>query len=199
MTLPIKNKFTEKLRTAINHYEVGDYEGCEKLTRCTESPTSSDINDYRLLMHLRADALIELKRYPEAILTYGKIIDKHRDEIAFANRGHCLQHEEQWERAIRDYKNALNLNPTNQSALAGVAECLLAVGKIDQAKTLILNSISNGVKGARLYKTLAICHTKSEEWILAYDAFTNSLIYDPSDAFCIRAIRSIERLAKGTD
>ena len=77
------------------------------------------------LINLRAQSLIKLNRKAEAAATMDYALHKApEDSWSHSNRGWVSIERDQYDEAIEQFKEALRLDPTNQSAMAGLKEAI---------------------------------------------------------------------------
>ncbi len=72
-------------------------------------------------LHKKAEILIEQNKFREAVDVYSEIIlVEPDDEAAYTNLGHAYMILGDFERAEDAFKNALHINPDNETALLGL-------------------------------------------------------------------------------
>ena len=82
----------------------------------------------------RADVLIRLERYSEAMDCFKEAIEHAKaDSEIFVGLGFCYEHQKMYSKAQPYYEKALELDPNDDSAYYRIGECLAQEGKWEDA------------------------------------------------------------------
>jgi tetratricopeptide (TPR) repeat protein len=179
---------------ATRYFKDEQYGDCIRLCESVLARKGESVSVRVTTMHLLADAFLDLEQYEKAENTFTSIIEVEKSDTAYANRGFAFMAMKKWDLALRDYLEAIRLNPENISAIDFAAECQVKLGQVTEAIHLLSTVISNGAKYGRLFKGLGLAYSKIDKWSDAYKAFDRAVKLDPNDEYSRRAIRSIEKL-----
>jgi tetratricopeptide (TPR) repeat protein len=178
-------------------YHADQFSECARLCEQVVKRSDASDSDRSTALHLLGDVYLDLERFELAERVYGSLIEIEKSDVAYANRGFSLLSQGKWELALRDYLNAVQLNPKNLVAAKFTAECYISLGRPNEAIELLLKSANENADYADAFRVLGIAYSKRDMWFDAYKAFDRALSIDPEDGYSKRAIEQIENLTKG--
>ena len=100
-------------------------------------------NEELTTMFNEAESLFVDGRFPEAMRSYQKIIDRFPDcYIAYSHLGDCHYRTRQYKRAIEFLDRAIELNPFDHRAFLYKADALANLNQLKEAKAAYIHSLS---------------------------------------------------------
>lgn len=105
--------------------------------------------------NLRGRILLERGDYEDAIASFDAAIEMDDSQIeSYFNRAIAFERVNRWDLAIRDYKHCRTLDPTEPRYLVAAAEMLVEMGRIDEARSMLLEGLERHQHSAGVRRTL---------------------------------------------
>ena len=108
-----------------------------------------------------------------------------RNHPPFAQRGECWialgqtrAEEKKLEEAATAYEAALDIDPLNEEAAAGLAAVLAAEGKLAEAEAALARAIESNAKSPVLWNNLGVVRVERGSYASGVEAFQKALSLD---------------------
>jgi tetratricopeptide (TPR) repeat protein len=93
--------------------------------------------------YLRADALMDMGRFKEAIHAYSKGIQYRFEIDAMLGRAHARFYLRRYRAALRDYQTVIKNDPSHAIALRGAGDALLKLRRFKQALKMMKHALAS--------------------------------------------------------
>lgn len=104
---------------------------------------------------LKGRILLERGDYEDAIATLDVAIQMDPSQVdAFFNRAIAYERVNRWEQAIADYQRCRSIDPTEPRYLVAAADMLVEMGRIDEARQMLLDGLDRHQHSAGIRRTL---------------------------------------------
>lgn len=158
--------------------DEGRYKEAEKVLVESVSANPSYIPALREL----AKAYVKLKRFPEAIDQYRRIVEINpKDMTAWAQLAELYSWVGNHDKSIVTYKDALERDPANPVLKTGLAKVLRWSHRYDEAKRLYNEVLSTDVENHEALKGLAETHSMTGDLTAAIEVFEKAIKLYPED------------------
>ena len=180
------------IKAAVMLRKIGLYDSALRIVdevKARKIPLSE--RKQRVAQYLRADLLLDLEMYHEAISAYDDILSQTQDGVAYGNRG--LAHWEcgKFEAALNDYEKAIELDPKNAILLRGAGEMCIKLKRPKEATGYLLRAIKLN-RNYSAFTALGIARRDSGDWVKAYRCFKAALAINPGDPVAAFGVKKIE-------
>lgn len=155
--------------------------------------TSVDSKTRRLLLYLRADCYLDIKKWKQAIMAYSEILAEKQEFVASANRGLALWESGRRDEAFKDFRQAICNEPANAIVLRLIGRLQVERHKVQSALWYLRRAIKVAPHDAIGYVYFGDAAAKSENWVLAYRAYLAASKLDPSNKRALQQVEKIER------
>ena len=157
------------------HLKVGDLTRAGNKAR--EALTlDKDFHDARVLL---AKVLIEKGHYAQAAVELNHVLAKKPDAgVVVYLLAVAREKDGKLADALEDYRRAYALDSRNTSALAGAAEVLVAMGRVDEARRFIEGYLAEAGEDPALHETAGRLAMMQEQYDKAADYFQGALDRD---------------------
>ena len=129
-----------------------------------------------------ANNLSELQRFDEAIVAYDKAIEITPRSSYYYNRGNCYYNRGKIELALKDYNQALAIEPNHANAYGSRANLYKKQGKAELALEDYNQALTIEPNHARAYISRGRLYEEQEKTELALADYTQALTIDPNYA-----------------
>jgi tetratricopeptide (TPR) repeat protein len=184
---------SEAIAQAIQLYEKGRFDQCLAVAS-TVLARPLGAKDRRALMRLSAEASIELDRFSDAIRFYNNIAAEAPSVLDLNNRAFAWKALGDYSAAEKDYQEVLSYEPSFPSAVAGLAECYLKQGRIDDAIDVISERANPDDRHSWTWSLLGDAWLRLRKFGKAYKSFRLAIAFDPKDEYPRRRLAAIEAL-----
>ena len=104
---------------------------------------------------LRGRILLERGDYEDAIESFDAAIAMDPGQIdAYFNRAISYERVNRWQQAIRDYERCRELDPTEPRYLVAMADMLVEMGRVNEARAMLLEGLERHQHSAAVRRTL---------------------------------------------
>lgn len=182
------------LETAAKLRRQGQYEDCLKAIEILKkslpalSPEAS-----RKASFLKADALLDMKRYRDAITCYDELLAEAPSDVAYANQGLAHWELKEYQQALGCYLNAVRMNPSNAIAQRGVGEMHIKLGAPKIAIGFLDRALELNPDYQAAYTSAGIALYQAGEWSKAHRMLAKALDLDPEDWEAKEGLALIEK------
>lgn len=154
---------------------------------------------YQKAIELKADyadafanlglALRKLGNLKAAAGAYVHALDLNPSDVTTLNNLMVVaQLLEDWERAAWCYERLVKLQPEDNDALAGYADLLYSLGRVDEAMPLYAILTARNVDPVRSQYRVGLCYFDQQRWAEAVDAWEAARVLDPENASVNRGL-----------
>ena len=173
-------------------YRGKNYRKCIEAARAALAIVPKDSPKALKLQYLIGDALLDLKKYEEAILEYGRILSMNPSDIAYANRALARWELGDYRGALKDYNQAIRLERSNQIAHRGAGEMYLKLDQPKRAAIRFRSALRLKPDYSAALTGLGISLFQIGKWAQAYRCFKDALRLDPRDSLAKKGLDVLE-------
>lgn len=184
-------KAVYKKLIAINERDPSAYYDMGLIEESQQNWTAA-IENYQIAIKLNPDledALYNIaeihfnnKNFEEAKKIYRKLIRKRPESKDYSNIGLIEEHQQKWDAAIRNYRNALELNQHSSSALSGLARVYYDKGDYKSSKEMYLRLVAIEPENNDGYYFLGVIEQEFKKWDKAIEYFNKAINLQPTRA-----------------
>lgn len=177
------------LKTALLMRKKHYYPECLRTIELLESQLQGDmlIN----ARHLKAEVYLDTEEFQNAIVCYSLILADQKAEITYNNRGLAYWSLHQYDKALADYKRAIDINPNNAISYRGAGEMCLKLELSDEAISYFEKAIKVDPNYIDALVGLGMALYQARQWVKSYETLLTVRKLDPLNDLancCIRAI-----------
>lgn len=182
------------LKSAIDLRRSGRFEDCLRAIASIETSVPAPPKETaRKLTFLKADVLLDMKRFREAIGCYDRLLSDSPSDVACANKGLAYWELGEYESALSCYLESIRLNPSNEIAQRGVGEMHIKLGSPNLAIPFLNKALELKSSYQAAYTALGIAFYQTGAWSRAHEALKRALELDPSDWEAKKGLGLIEK------
>ena len=171
------------LNMGYTYHELGEYEKsldyCNKaLELLKNEKDTSDLPLAYVLVH-KSYALLDLRRYDEALACSGKALDLEPDDFFCLDcRAYVLLNVENYEEAIEYFDRAMEINPEKDYIWSGKALALYNLEKYNEALECYDKAIELAPEEIEHFVGKGNCYDDMKRFEEAIDCYNKALDYD---------------------
>lgn len=167
------------------------YPECLKVIEVLEGQVRGDALFKAL--YLKADVYLDNEKYQDAIVCYNAILSNQETDIAYNNRGLAYWSIKQYEKALSDYKRAVELNFYNAVSYRGAGEMCLKLDLAHEAVSYFEKAIKIKPDYVDALVGLGVAFYQDEQWEKSYEILLNVIKLDPKNDLANRGVLAIEQ------
>jgi len=131
--------------------------------------------------HNRAEAFLRKKEYDKALKDYAKADALQKNYKTYIGMGHLYLEKGKSDLAVRNFLQALALDPHSETALYGLAVCYGRLGKYDEAIQLYSRVLHENPYHSDVYRNRGELYFLHKEYAKALADFNAAVRIDPKD------------------
>ncbi|CAN5183197.1 hypothetical protein BH09SUM1_BH09SUM1_13670 [soil metagenome] len=146
-------------------------------------------------LYLRADLLHDLGRYQDAVAVYSAILEMENPAsgIAHVNRGLAFWELRDIQAALKDYLDAIKIDPQNAVALRGAGEMSNRLDRPAEAIVHLRAAVKLDPLYAPAFAALGVAYYNDGDFAKSYRALNRAVELDPDDIIAKKGIAKIEQ------